>query len=246
MTRRLTRTVGALALVAALLLSSIATPAAAATITVDTDGTADYNSIQAAVDAAADGDVVNVTPGTYYETVDVDTSNVTIRNANPDEGKVNIVAVRSNGGDGTLAVNSSDATNTTLDTGVETVNKSVLEVGDSGADYLNIQTAVDNADPGTVIKIQPDTYETSVNVSEDWIVFASTTGDNVTVDASDTSVGLAFYGDGADWSVGDGIEQIDAALAGGGGSGGTLGGMDTTTVLVVAVVVGGFFLVGRE
>lgn len=44
------------------------TTAAGAVITVRSDGTGDYQSIQAAVDAASDGDVLQVT-GVFYETV---------------------------------------------------------------------------------------------------------------------------------------------------------------------------------
>jgi hypothetical protein len=39
-----------------------------ATITVDDDGSADYTSIQAAIDAASPGDVIEVSPGTYVPT----------------------------------------------------------------------------------------------------------------------------------------------------------------------------------
>ena len=40
-------------------------PCAAATITVDLDGAADYSEIQPAIDAAQDGDTVLVKPGEY-------------------------------------------------------------------------------------------------------------------------------------------------------------------------------------
>jgi hypothetical protein len=48
----------------------IASPLVAETLTVDDDGPADFDSIQAAVDYASDGDVVLVAPGTYTSTDD--------------------------------------------------------------------------------------------------------------------------------------------------------------------------------
>ena len=48
----------------------IASPLVAETLTVDDDGPADFDSIQAAVDFASDGDVVLVAPGTYTSTDD--------------------------------------------------------------------------------------------------------------------------------------------------------------------------------
>ena len=44
------------------------------TIYVDDDGSADYTSIQDAVDAASDGDIVYVYSGTYYDHVKINTS----------------------------------------------------------------------------------------------------------------------------------------------------------------------------
>ncbi|HUW20790.1 MAG TPA: hypothetical protein VMW16_15940 [Sedimentisphaerales bacterium] len=48
-----------------LLSSAIAGAAAGRTITVDDDGPADYNNIQAAINAAGNGDTVVVLPGVY-------------------------------------------------------------------------------------------------------------------------------------------------------------------------------------
>lgn len=53
------------------------TAAQSATVVVAADGSGDYSSIQAAVDAAGDGDRIEVRPGTYSETVDI-RKNVTL------------------------------------------------------------------------------------------------------------------------------------------------------------------------
>lgn len=52
-----------------LLLISLVVSANAAVITVDDDVGADYTTIQAAVNAASDGDTILVYPGTYVENV---------------------------------------------------------------------------------------------------------------------------------------------------------------------------------
>ena len=56
------------AAVAVMLSLSVAPSAWSATITVDDNGPADYSTIQAAINAAVDGDVVLVKPGTYTAT----------------------------------------------------------------------------------------------------------------------------------------------------------------------------------
>src|SRR6056297_1945216 len=56
-------------------------PAAAhdrCTITVNDDGSADYSTIQAAIDAAEEGDTICVEPGSYRGTVTVDKKNLTL------------------------------------------------------------------------------------------------------------------------------------------------------------------------
>ena len=44
---------------------------AAATYTVATDGTGNYATIQSAVKSASSGDTIIVSPGTYYENIDI-------------------------------------------------------------------------------------------------------------------------------------------------------------------------------
>ncbi len=52
--------------------------AAAATLAVEADGSGDYTSIQAAINAANEGDTVAVGPGTYSEAIEVASKTVTI------------------------------------------------------------------------------------------------------------------------------------------------------------------------
>ncbi len=82
--RKLIPLVTTLALIVPLLLA-LAAPVSAATITVCASG-CDYTTIQAAVDAANDGDVIDVYPGTYNESVDLNgmspDGDITIRSVN--------------------------------------------------------------------------------------------------------------------------------------------------------------------
>ena len=47
----------------------LAVPSQARIITVDDDGPADFNTIQAAIDDSNDGDIVKVQSGIYYENI---------------------------------------------------------------------------------------------------------------------------------------------------------------------------------
>ncbi|CAE7357441.1 unnamed protein product [Symbiodinium necroappetens] len=55
----------------------------AATITVDDDGPADFSSIQAAINASADGDEIIVMPGTYFEHLTMLGKAITLRGSDP-------------------------------------------------------------------------------------------------------------------------------------------------------------------
>jgi len=70
-----------------LLLSSV--PLSAVEFHVNKDGTGDFTVIQDAIDAAAGGDIITVHSGTYYENVQFNGKNITLRSTDPeDEGVV--------------------------------------------------------------------------------------------------------------------------------------------------------------
>jgi len=77
----------------ALISMFLTSTALATTWTVDDDGKADFDNIQAAVDAASDGDEIIEMPGTYTSTQDGHVVNmlgkaVTLRSSDPSDSDV--------------------------------------------------------------------------------------------------------------------------------------------------------------
>ncbi len=64
------------------------TPGFGATYQVNQDGSGDSTTIQAAIDAAVNGDVIVVHPGTYYENIHFDGKNITLRSVDPEDEQV--------------------------------------------------------------------------------------------------------------------------------------------------------------
>jgi hypothetical protein len=60
----------------------------ARTITVDDDGPADFNNIQAAIDDANSGDMIIVAEGTYSENINFNGKNITLRSTDPNNPDV--------------------------------------------------------------------------------------------------------------------------------------------------------------
>lgn len=65
-------------LVIGFLVLFVVMPCAGRVITVDDDGSADFNTIQAAIDDASEGDTIVVQPGMYYENVQFNGTNVVL------------------------------------------------------------------------------------------------------------------------------------------------------------------------
>lgn len=76
-------------LILALSCLLLAIPCQARVITVDDDGPADFNNIQAAIDDANDGDVIEVQPGTYTgvgnRDIDFLGKVITVRSVDPND-----------------------------------------------------------------------------------------------------------------------------------------------------------------
>jgi parallel beta-helix repeat protein len=77
-----------LLLVAVGLLFGGTSSASGRMITVDDDGPADFNSIQAAIGDSNDGDVIIVFPGKYYENINFNGKNITARSVDPNDPEV--------------------------------------------------------------------------------------------------------------------------------------------------------------
>ncbi|MCD6328327.1 hypothetical protein J7M28_12370 [bacterium] len=60
----------------------------AAEYTVSQDGTGHFNTIQAAIDASIDGDVITVHPGTYDENIHFDGKSIVLRSLDPTDEQI--------------------------------------------------------------------------------------------------------------------------------------------------------------
>ena len=111
----------------AMLTFLLLAPAQAATWTVDASGAGDHTSIQAAIDAAADGDSITVNAGTYAESIDL-------------AGKA--VAITSASGSGSTTLQASGGYAVTIATGEgSSTSLSGLTIENTGAFGLLVENA---------------------------------------------------------------------------------------------------------
>ncbi len=71
--------------IAILAVLALTIPCSATVFTVDDDSPADFQSIQAAIDASWHGDTVVVKQGTYTEPISFGGRQITVRSDNPDD-----------------------------------------------------------------------------------------------------------------------------------------------------------------
>ena len=84
----------------ALILAAVLTviPAAGEQVTVSPDGSGDFRSVQAAVEAAPDaGAVIRIKPGTYREAIDIEKPHIQLRGLGDDPAQVVLSFDRSAG-----------------------------------------------------------------------------------------------------------------------------------------------------
>ena len=110
-----------------IIAGSLTLPLQAATITV-ADAGADHTSIQAAIDAANNGDEIIVSPGTYVENINFNGKAITVRSASGDPADTII----DGGGNGSVVTCDNGETSTTVLDGFTITNGSA---GDGGGMY---------------------------------------------------------------------------------------------------------------
>ncbi|AAQ13799.1 hypothetical protein [His2 virus] len=236
-------------------ISSMAMPAAAAgTLYVGTSETNDavtYSTVDDAVANASDGDTIELAPGTYNASIEVNTANLTIqRDSSVSSGTVTIDASGEKYGDAFYGSNDSSlslGTNVAVTENVVTVDSANTGNADT---YGTISDAMDNTTANSTISIAPGTYNTSINVTSDNVGFVNNApaSGNVTIDATNTTEGSAFVGNYSDnVRVGGDITVEESVLGIGGGQfgesvGNALGanvfGIPFWAIGVVALLVG--------
>jgi len=124
-------------LVVTLIVWTLAVPCAAKTISVDADGSADYPTIQRAIDASRDGDVIVVRPGTYRERIAFLGKRIIVRSDDPDDPAV-VGATAIVGPSGSSVIFDSDETSQSVLEGFTITGHGVSCVGSAPTISKNI------------------------------------------------------------------------------------------------------------
>ncbi|QSJ05046.1 virion protein [Haloarcula virus Hardyhisp2] len=205
-------------------ISSMAMPAAAAgTLYVGTSGTNEavtYSTVENAVANATDGDTIEVAPGTYSESIEVNTANLTIqRDSSVSSGTVTINASGEKYGDAFYGESDSSltlGTNVAVTENIVTVDSANTANADT---YGTISDAMDNTTANSTISIAPGTYNESINVTSENVGFVNNAPNSgsVTIDATNTTEGMAFFGEHSDDVRVSGSVTIEESVLGIGG-----------------------------
>jgi len=95
---------------------SVVCSSQAATIIVDTNGSADYTTIQSAIDNSSNNDEIIVRQGTYYETINTNGKAITLHSTNPRDPSVIVSTIIDANGIGTaITCNSGEDSNTIIE-----------------------------------------------------------------------------------------------------------------------------------
>jgi beta propeller repeat protein/parallel beta-helix repeat protein len=114
------------------LLSIAVTQSLAGTLSVP----GDYPTIQQAIQASSDGDVVVVEPGTYFETIDFLGRNITVTSTDPDDPDVVAATVIDGDGEGSVVTFNSGETSEAVLTGFTIRNGYGTVVSEVGNEIL--------------------------------------------------------------------------------------------------------------
>ncbi|MBN2209368.1 MAG: hypothetical protein JW759_08745 [Candidatus Coatesbacteria bacterium] len=105
-----------------LALSCSAQALCAAEYDVNKGGSGDFTTIQAAMDAAVDGDVIIAYPGTYYENIHFGGKNITLRSLDPEDEEVVASTIIDGGQNGSVVMFSGTEGETSLLSGFTIIN----------------------------------------------------------------------------------------------------------------------------
>lgn len=207
---------------------------------VNTTGTNDavtYGTIQKAVDNAEANSTIVIAGGTYNNSVNVETANLTFNAYQT--GSVTINTTNEPYGEAFYGIESNGITlgsNVTASENAAYVN--VSSYSGSGTTYANLTEAFGSVSNDTTLYLGNGTYEGSWNVtSKNISVRNYDTSGNVTINATNTTSGTAFTGEFAEnVRIGPDVTVIGDVYAGGGLSGSGLS-MSFYGIPVWAIVV---------